>query len=66
MAEAGADLLAKIFDIVSRHEHRFDQLDASIERLDRRIDRSNDTLTIIGSVVHKAVDVARCRVESKS
>ncbi len=63
----GGDLLLKVLDEVrgmkTGFQARFDAIDARLEELNRRVDNTNDTLTLIGGVLQRAVSTAKERFD---
>lgn len=46
-------------------DRRFDEVDRRLEEVHRRIDNTNDTLTLIGGVLHRAVETVKVRLEGQ-
>lgn len=68
MADAtGGDLLLKLMDAVQRVETKVDVLTRStqqgLDKINTRIDRTNDTLTMVASVVHRLAETTTERTE---
>lgn len=70
----GGDLLVKIWTSVQRLEQRLERVEQRLERLEqrveagfaevrRRIDNTNDTLTLLGGVLHRTIETVSGRVD---
>lgn len=57
------DILMKLLAGQERLEKRMDSLDGRMDALDRRMDNTNSTLTLLGHVIHNAVETFQSRAE---